>query len=355
MNYILKNIQVLSNPKKYEVMISVSLFKMKESYRNFSSYIKNLYSWINTLSDKICVRLYVDESVLEEELFIKLFNQNIKHLEIVLYEFKDFYFDEYHDGTFGSIVRFLALFDKPHIPENIKYIWISDVDLPIYNFSYENIKDLKRNNVKIGFYSKACNVVEWVKDDYKYPINAGKIIVDRKVKFSYENFELFLNKVLLGEYEEIKNRILKNRENKSHYAPAKYFTYGFDEIYTNEYLRLDIEKYKYIIYYDISLDTLKRVIKSNSGDKLENNLENNLRNKFLELNELERQMWKSSKSNTKENKIKLRNINNEIYDMVKNFEIENTRLKICMNDYIKYNNNIDYKSYVWGLTAIVKN
>jgi len=362
MKYVLRKIKELDKNliSKFEIMICCSLFKMKDSYRDFSKYVKNFLSWIYKVPKSACVRLYVDESVLEEEIFKVIIDRNIPHLEIVFYQFDDFKIssevskgsedksDIYHDGTFGSIVRFLAFYNKPFIPNNIKYIWVSDVDLPSFNFNYDNILKMKQYKADISFYSKACNNNEWFNDSSKTPINAGKVIINRKIKFDIKDLENFLSNVLNNKYEELKNKIIQNRKGRQHYSPAKFFTYGFDELFLNEYLYKEIEKYNRLIYYEITLDTFKRYI----DDPI-----------FEEYKKIDNEIWQDSKgnSNTKENKIKLREINDKILEKIseiskiqRNSELKNSkRLNICMKDYVKYRNKISYDKNIWGLTTII--
>ena len=101
-------------------------------------------------------------------------------------------FEGSHDGTFGTITRFLPFYNLPEVSKNIKWIWISDIDLPSYIFSYENIKDLKTNKAKVSFFSAACNNREWFPDTVRYPISAGKTIVSTDVKFNISDLEIFL-------------------------------------------------------------------------------------------------------------------------------------------------------------------
>jgi hypothetical protein len=367
MKYVLRKIKSLNFPEikelnfpeikslKYDVMICCSLFKMKDSYRDFSKYVKNFLSWIYKVPKTACVRLYVDESVLTDESFKILFDKNIPHLEIIFYQFDDFkVFDSedsegsdgiknsvYHDGTFGSIVRFLAFYNKPSIPDTIKYIWVSDVDLPAYTFDYDNITRMKRMKADISFYSKACNNNEWFPDSSENPINAGKVIISRKVKPNFKDFENYLSDVLNNKYEELKQRIMKNREGRQHYSPAKFFTYGFDELFLNTYFVKVVKKYNHLIYYEITLDTFRKYI----DDPI-----------FEEYKKIDNEIWNNPLTkNTKENKLKLREINDRIYQKIETVkdDIKSKRLKICIKDYDKYRNKISYDKSVWGLTTII--
>jgi hypothetical protein len=359
MKYALRKIKEIDEKllSKYDVMISCSLFKMTDSYRDFSRYVKYFLSWVYKVPKTACVRLYVDESVLEDPSFNLLYDRNIPHLEIIFYQFDDFIVLEpngsrvknskpngskdnvYHDGTFGSIVRFLPFYNKPEIPQNIKYIWVSDVDLPPYNFDYANILRMKKRNADVSVHSKACNNKEWFPDSSQNPINAGKIILNRKVKPDFRDFEKYLKDVLEGRYEELKQRIIKNREGKQHYSPAKYFTYGFDELFLNLYFSETIKKYNHLIYNEIILDTFDVSIIDCIFEKCK---------------KLNKEIFTGYKGNTIENKIKLRDINDIIYEKVKeNYSYNSKRLNICLANYEKYRSKIIFDKDIWGLTSLV--
>ena len=128
MKYSLKTIKEC-DISSYEICISCSFFKMNNAYRKTTKYLEYFNKWFPIIPKSSYVRMYVDESILEDKDFIKLFNKNYKKLEIVFFEFEDFKNGVYHDGTFGSIIRFLPLFNKPALPKNIKYIWINTFHL----------------------------------------------------------------------------------------------------------------------------------------------------------------------------------------------------------------------------------
>ena len=359
MNFLVKTIQECLFYGNYEVCISCSLFKLNrygETYRDFYKYVNDFKKWINKIPKKSYVRMYVDESVLNDENFIKLFNKRYENLEIVLFEFEEFritkkdqnnpsfegvdIIEGTHDGTFGTIVRFLPLYNLPKLPSNVKYIWISDIDLPYNIFSYDNILDLKKYKADISFFSSACNNREWFPPEVKYPIGAGKIIVSRNVKFDIEDFYNFLNDVVKGKYESVKNKIMESRRKVNyHFAPAKYFTYGFDELFVNTYLYHTITEYKYLVYYEISLDNYKYIKEFPN---------------YQEYSRLKESMWRNPDLNTYKNKLKLKYYNDKYYSIIKEVKVNDERLKLCRKEYTKYSNKIVKNPNTnWGLTTLI--
>jgi hypothetical protein len=130
---------------------------MKCPYKSFKQYyIEPMLKWIDKIPRNAYVRLYVDESVIDDEDFKELYDKKIRNLEIVFYQYDDFYdkdpnydgsicpkYERFtqktpngyagHDGTFGSIVRLLPFY-KEYRPKYIKYVWITDIDLAFKSF-----------------------------------------------------------------------------------------------------------------------------------------------------------------------------------------------------------------------------
>lgn len=345
--YILKTIKECESYKRYNLCISCSLFRMEYTYRKFEVYVNNLLSWCLQIPRTLptaYIRLYVDASVLNDPSFIALFDKNIPHLEIVLYEFPDFLKtkgDEYfHDGTVGTMARFLVLYNEPKLPKNIEYTWITDVDMPIRIFNYSNIKELKRYNVDVSFISKSCYMYEWKNEKIDFPIMAGKIISKTKCKYSKVYFDKFLSEVLSGKYDKMKQGILSRlseEKGKSHYMTneqVKYFPYGFDELFTNHYLIKDIEKYKHLIYYDVSFKN------ANYMYKLIN---------ITELQKYESKIWYGQgKREVNHDKLV------ELLDIAYEDVPDEYKSRKCFSEYEKYRSKFSTSPSTWSVMALIK-
>ncbi len=276
MSFTFKYLQKI-NTSKYDILISTSLFMMKCPYKNFEQYyIEPFYKWIEKIPKNAYVRLYVDESVIDKPEFKELYDKKISNLEIIFYQFNDFYitdkdydgsvcpkYEKYisekpsgytgHDGTFGSIVRLLPLYSE-YRPQNIKYVWITDIDLAYKAFNYKYINNLKKNNAFVSFFSKSCYNKPWTNIEIKHPVFAGRIIMNTKVKLNKKDFFTFLKDVRENKYRSVYDEITihyssKDREVKD----VKWFPVGFDELFINKYLQPIFMKLKRIIYFDISL------------------------------------------------------------------------------------------------------
>lgn len=383
MDYYLKTIKSLKDYTKYDTCISTCLFMVRFPYNEFSYYVHKFKKWMNKVPFSAYIRIYVDASVLEEKSFLDLYDDEKSKIEIVLYDFKDFATlspksdflvssvptnDDgattvsstdmiyHHDGTFGTMSRFLVLYDKPELPKNIKYIWVTDTDMPPYIFSYDNILDLKKYKAQVSYYSKACYDREWIPSNVHHSIGAGKIISSTKAKYDFASFEKFLFDVHNNKFEEIKNRIIERRKNsKTHRViDVKYFPYGFDELFANLYLIKDIEKYTYIVYYEISLEHFNNYVQLLPEKMYKEYKKSSVYN---DLTKAETRVWYSDKHEERlKTKHELVKYNKKMYEYIKDIPLENFRLNLCRNDYIDLKNKVTFDTKTnWGLSSIVVN
>ena len=332
----------INEQTKYDIVISASLFKMKNSYRNFNEYINKFLLWLPKIPNNSYVRLYVDNTVFDSNLFKEILSDfKYKNLEIILYECEEYLDSEgFHDGTFGTIIRFIPLFQKP---KNVKYIWVTDLDMPIKILNYKNIKLMLQKNAKILYYSKACYNKPWSKD-LTYPIGANRIIMNSKINLDYKNFTRFLNDVLKNKYKTVFNEIKKKYDTattgmKRKIEDVKYFPYGFDELFCNKYLLPVFENYKRVIIFDIGLISFV----DEGVTKIE------------KLGKYKGLYFKSWATNMSVSEYKyLTSVNNDIYEAVKEIELEkDSFLNACREDYKNHRKFIDLKSNEIGIAAIV--
>ena len=344
MSYIkmfnLKVIKECRSYKGYELCISCSLFKMKHSYRTFGKYITFFKKWMNRIPRNSYIRLYVDASVLDNEEFINLFHMNIPHLEVILYEFPDFADTDgiFHDGTVGTMARFLPLYNEPMLPANVKYVWITDVDMGATIFNYSNIKELNKYKADISFLSKACYTYEWSNPALKYPILAGRIISSTNCMYSLKNFNTFLQDVLDGKYTHIKDQILDRLSTSNfHYMKKddiKYFPYGFDELFTNYILIKDVLRYRHLVYYDVGFQYLNYVYKFTNRDKLA---------------EIDRNLWDG-----KGDKLTLENeFKKELEKSYKQVLASGKPISPCIKAFEKYKNKLYSSPSTWSLMTLI--
>lgn len=373
----LKTLKPLQFDSKYDILISVSLFTMKESYRNFSEYVTSFLNWLPHIPRNAYVRMYVDSSALQMEDFKKIMNLKTNKLEIIQYYCKEFFNEEnleisfpkfskspkisskisksiqfkenvtfpsgFHDGTFGSIIRLIPLFEKP---PGIKYIWISDTDLHIKVFSYRSIKEMQNVNAKVFYFSRGCYNKPW-SEGIRYPIIAFKIIMSSKVELNKGLLTRFLNDILKGKYHDIFESIKKRlqEEGNRSFENIKYFPYGFDELFTNKYLYPIFTQYKRLIAFEIGLGQfLKQKIIDLPGKKKQ----------FTNVS------FKSWAVKMKQDEFKfLVDTTEEIYEKIKDIDftkLENKNAKMletCKRDYEDHRKYIDLASFDGGINAML--
>lgn len=317
----------------YETCIACSMFKMKKSYKPFKQYIDAFVKWVGQISNKFMVRLYIDESILQEKSFDVVIEKDFENLEIFQYVDERFLEDDkvYHDGTFGMMPRFMALFDKSLIKDyKIKYIWISDVDLEPQMFNYEIINNMKKTNSEVSYSSFACYERPWIPDSVEFPVINYRIIIKSNVKISKKNYDKFLDDVYTGKYEKSREEIIKyyskDKPKTDAGLSAKYFVYGIDEIYTNVYLTKDFEKYKQLIYYSLSMTRFARYLDIPNKEKLY----------------AYEGMARQGKGNLKFNINMLKKNHYQLANFLENQDLKALpkRLQMCFVDYKKYKNKI---------------
>lgn len=335
----------VSETSGFKICISVSLFKMADPYRDFGKYVTRFLEWVYKIPSHSFIRLYTDEASLMSKEFQTIVDREIDHLEIFIYDYPEFKASGFHDGTFGTLMRFLPLWDKDLWNKyKIDYLWVSDVD--IYSgFLNTDILDLmKAEKAKVSYYSKACYAKPWVPETMNFSIGAGKIIFTKNVEVSEYKFNRFLRDILSGKYKWLKNSIrdyyrsLNDEKTLKSVIKNRYITYGFDEYYCNVILYSDIEDYKTLVQYNLDL----KVLKYNYPD---------YKSKAT-LEDLEYKLWVGEENDNTKFKIETNNFYNYILEQ-KADKILPNRFKICLEDYGKYSSNIKPDSNILSAFLVV--
>ena len=253
--------------EKYNI-ISISVFRLENNYKNEYNYTDGLHLLLNTFEKYFpgfYLRVYYDNSVLDyktknkknmtfkvwKPLFDKLrFN---KKVQMVKFEMKDFKKNDiHHNGLIGTIPRLYPIFDTEH-NKNINSVIIIDIDIDIdeiKSFS-RNYYKINNNNNNINFFYETANCYN-LQDrfqimqkyfDTKFSIIAGSII--SKIKLPINIFDDFFNCVLNFKndkkcqyYEEFDKFMYPSHHSKS--GISEKYKYGIDEVLT-----LLIKKYLY--------------------------------------------------------------------------------------------------------------
>ena len=250
---------------KYNV-VSTVIFRLENNYKPMKIYVDQflcmIENFVQIFDSTYYLRVYFDRSVyiktgnelIDREIdtiFVPLFRKlkNIPFVQLCRYDHRDFKKNKiFHIGLFGTLIRFLPLFD---CDENklIKTVIISDIDVckKYISLTQKCLKYTMTHKLKFFFRTSFCKFIAgrhyvaqniantWLRvmagtvicDDYKFPVD----ILDDffyKIKFNIrdENIDKF-----------IKMDILNMHDYKT--SSEDIFKYGIDEFFAM-YLLKDI-------------------------------------------------------------------------------------------------------------------
>lgn len=231
-------IQILkeANPPSKKVL-SCSFFKMQGAYRDiaiYKAFLESLVTRKSKLLKGFELRVYTDDSGQE---FVLDVAKDQDHVSVHHYDCPEFKEGNGHTGTFGTLVRFLPLFET-----GLDIVWITDIDIPLYMLDpsiLTKMKSLKRDFYVNTFF---CHQRKPWNIGVKYPIVAYKIISFKT--FPRQILTRFITKLTNGDYADVIDRLNDYNERKT---PNKKFPYGMDEYFINNVF------YKYLKSHDVSI------------------------------------------------------------------------------------------------------
>ena len=234
--------------KKYKNVLSCSFFTMTDAYRDFTKYQKNLETLIKyslDLSD-FELRIYTDLSGID---FTKKVSKDYSHITILQFDCKPLREKVGHVGTFGTLVRFLPMFEK-----NLKTVWVTDIDIPKHYLDTNKIQEMKRTNSRVYFSTLVC----YERKTYgrKYTILAGTMIYF--MKFPIKLLTNFIQKYLTNQYESVIKILNDNK-----WKPQSKFPYGLDEVFINTSIYDYIQKKHINCYVNKIYNALSNLYSSN--------------------------------------------------------------------------------------------
>jgi hypothetical protein len=165
------------------------------------------------------VRIYTDDTGLDFSLELA---EKYPHVSVYYFSCPAFRDGEGHVGTFGTVVRFLPLFEK-----DLDVVWVSDIDIPNDYLNPKKLQLMEKAGASVSFQTFLC--YENKPYGRKYTILAGTFI--SKIKFQKQMLTRFLNKVLEGKFSHTVEQLNEVNSIKNK-APSK-FPYGTDEIFMN--------------------------------------------------------------------------------------------------------------------------
>jgi hypothetical protein len=229
-------LRVLKQGLESQKVISASFFTMKDAYRKFEQYTSNLKNFCKLSAiPGFCTRIYTDDSGQEIALVVA---EKYPHVSVIHFNCPEFREEVGHIGTFGTIVRFLPLFEK-----GLDLVWVSDIDIPTEYLDTRHLVNMEKAKANFSFRTFLC--YEEKVYGRKYTILAGTII--SKITFPKQNLTRFLNKIsdLTPVLEQL------NKDNSKRNKPPSQIPFGIDELFINSSL------YDYLIRHDVRCLVLK--------------------------------------------------------------------------------------------------
>jgi len=232
-------IRILKQGEATKKVYSVCFFTMKSAYRKFEMYQANLKHFSRlTNVDGFCVRIYTDNTGQDIALQVA---EKYPHVSVYHFNCPDFREDEGHIGTFGTLVRFLPLFE-----EGLDIVWVSDIDITPPMIDPKRVHDLDKANAQVQFRTYLC----YEEKIYarRYTIAAGTII--SRITFPRQILTKFINKLKDGGFDDMIEKA--NVQNvKTGQTIRSKVPYGIDEMFTN------MTFYNWLIRHNVKCLVLK--------------------------------------------------------------------------------------------------
>lgn len=267
---------ILDNNIKYNVIV-VTLFRLKDLYKDFNVYLNGLIGFDKYLSkmdivpNNIKLRIYWNQSIYsttdKKELLLikKVFAKANKNKNIQLVEFSCLKYkldDIYDRGIFPFFIRYFPFFDFKDNDTN--FVYATDIDISeskqnsnYYEYLINNFSNIIEKKIDFHYLTAKCYIPFWKKKLGNDSLSLLGSSVGGKHKFSKNILFYFLNNCEYGVKSNdklislfYKNYIeyihnpkipleLKMKKQKT-YDIDKIFIYGLDEFFISYYLLKNI-------------------------------------------------------------------------------------------------------------------
>lgn len=230
-------------PMENQVIISCSIFKLHDMYRDASIYTNGLKMIIKYVNRKsLFLIVYYDHSIENDKDFNILLSTYSDTIQFIKYYCESFIGDNsLHIGIFGMFVRFLPLFDET-LKNHLRFI--TDID---YNkrelkcFLKYFLKKIIKTNNNITIMQKIGYEWQYANKFVNKTINGTSLanIYIKNIHAPIQLLENSLEKLRDNNYELVKmiNEIIKNKKDSR--SIDKFtkinnsFIYGIDEWFIN--------------------------------------------------------------------------------------------------------------------------
>lgn len=258
-------------PKNKYNLVSVTIFRLYKNYKSMSEYYDKFNVFLQVFKKYLpdfYLRVYIDDSIIIKpgiEIIDKeideVWSQLIKNLksldfvQLVKYKHLNFLDREYpqcHRGAFGTMIRFLPMFDYK-VNNNLNKIIIMDIDMnpKKFNLYIKSLNYLEKNNLKFLFRTSYCSYT-LIRYDVEELLNtwlrvmAGTMIL-HNYRFSKEILNKFFGCIYHNNYTISKCKYIKKfkkydeskRNINKKLINDEVFKFGIDELLTS-YLLNDL-------------------------------------------------------------------------------------------------------------------
>jgi len=201
-------------------LLSLSIYKMLDTYRPFEVYFnsfKNILPELSTKQTIFDIRVYFDFSCHKE---IEPYIKEYPAIEFYKFNFPKLRIGEYHHGIFGKLLGYYPIFQDYF---NYEYIYVTDVLFEFKWYEFETINFIIDNNIDTFYYLLPKREE---KDKISLPLLT-------KIKIEKSILDKFLNDIFNGFYNNIINTWLNNNNYLVIYNYDVKFPYGMDIYFIN--------------------------------------------------------------------------------------------------------------------------
>ena len=208
--------------KNYDILYSVSFFRMKKAYaKNTLKYYRGLQLHLNYFDrykeENFIYRIYYDDSLKDDKGWNKLFKEFLKrdYIELFKYHSETLFKNGVHDGTFGTFVRFLPMFDnkKDKKWKIFGCLDVDDKDFGVDRHLFKEANKFKKSDCEFFVNIPKCyyltphilSIKEYIKNT---PLVVASMFLT-KITFDKRIFFNFLNDIENGgkTYQMLKNKL----------------------------------------------------------------------------------------------------------------------------------------------------
>lgn len=269
--------------KKY--LLSTSFFYLEKSYKSSQRYINGIEKIIDFVDQNefYVLRIYYDKSIFLNSKYSELYEKIKSNKNVELYEYACSVFIKklpFHIGTFGTLLRFMPLFEK----SDYDVIYILDIDDSNYDYIKLYINNLIKSDKKFYFNTFENYSTRYMgKFDNKFGNTVLANIYVKDYTFDIKIMTNFLNWISKSnKLFKTLEHINKHVPNFKHASKDIICTYGLDEYFLNICMintlnEKDIGWIRENYYYDYFINNL--LIKQNH-DKFYNVL---IKNYYIDI------------------------------------------------------------------------